>query len=96
MFEMLISGTLCKFKMIPEEQAVFPQRQPSIPGSCTVVFGTRGRRKNAFLSWFLQSTDISRSQENSKQNSFLVEISVLSEVGSSTGILIRQAGNQAG
>lgn len=74
MLEILISGALCKFRIIPEEQAVFPQRQPSIPGSCTVVFETQGRRENAFLSCFLQSRYIIRSQENSELKSFLVEL----------------------
>lgn len=42
----LISVTLCKFKITPGEQAVFPQRQPSIPGWLRSVFGTQGRKED--------------------------------------------------
>lgn len=81
--------TLCKFKIIPEEQAVFPQGHPSIPGWLTGVFRIQGGKENAFLGSFLESRYITGSQKNSELNSFLVEISDVSKPGSSMEILIK-------
>lgn len=48
-FQILISVTLCKFKIIPEEQAVFPQGHPSNPGWLTGLFRIQGERRMHFL-----------------------------------------------
>lgn len=81
--------TLCKFKIIPEEQVVFPQRHPSVPGWLTGDFRTQGGKENAFLGCLLESRYNTSSWKNSELNSFRVEISDSSKVGSSMVVFDR-------